>query len=142
MKGESHPFLWSLWHRWCIVERPGHAMPTVLLVEDNADVREMMATALELDGHRVQTAAHGREALRLLENGLRPCVILLDLMMPVMDGWAFRALLDKTPAFRSIPVIVVSALAGELLNRVRAAAYVSKPVDIDRLLAIVCATCA
>ena len=64
------------------------------------------------------------------------------MMMPVMDGWAFRALLDKTPAFRSIPVIVVSALAGELLNRVRAAAYVSKPVDIDRLLAIVCATCA
>jgi CheY-like chemotaxis protein len=116
-------------------------MATVLLVEDNVDVREMMATALELDGHCVRTAANGWEALRLLENGVRPCVILLDLMMPVMDGWAFRAELENTPAFAAIPVIVVSAVGGAVLNRVRAAAYVSKPVDIDRLLEIVCEKC-
>jgi CheY-like chemotaxis protein len=116
-------------------------MATVLLVEDNVDVREMMATALELDGHQVQTPGNGWEALHALKGGLRPCVILLDLMMPVMDGWAFRAELESTPAFASIPVIVVSALGGDLLNRVRAAAYVSKPVDIDRLLAIVCEKC-
>ena len=116
-------------------------MATVLLVEDNVDVREMMATALELDGHRVRTAANGWEALRLLENGVRPCVILLDLMMPVMDGWAFRAELENKPAFAAIPVIVVSAVGGTVLDRVRAAAYVSKPVDIDRLLEIVCEKC-
>jgi CheY-like chemotaxis protein len=116
-------------------------MATVLLVEDNVDVREMMATALELDGHCVRTAANGWEALRLLESGVHPCVILLDLMMPVMDGWAFGAELENKPALAAIPVIVVSAVGGDLLNRVRAAAYVSKPVDIDRLLEIVCEKC-
>lgn len=116
-------------------------MATVLLVEDNADVRDMMATALQLDGHDVRVATDGGEALRALQAGLRPCVILLDLMMPVMDGWTFRAELEKDPALARIPVVVISAVAGDLLHRIRAAAYVSKPVDIDQLLEIVCEKC-
>ena len=112
-------------------------MATVLLLEDNADVREMMATALKLAGHTVVPAADGSEALRLLKDGLRPRLILLDLMMPVMDGWAFRAALEQDPALTRIPVVVVSAVGDDMLEKVRAAAHVPKPIDIDHLLEIV-----
>ena len=87
-------------------------MATILVVEDNDDVREMMTVTLELEGHEVYTAANGRQALAQLENGLRPCVILLDLMMPVMNGWEFRSALQRDERFKDIPVVVVSAAGG------------------------------
>jgi CheY-like chemotaxis protein len=101
----------------------------------------MMATALQLDGHSVLTAANGREALARLDTGVRPCLILLDLMMPVMDGWTFRDALERDPRLRTVPVVVISAAGGEMMRRVRAEAYVSKPVDIDELLHVVCEHC-
>lgn len=117
-------------------------MATVLLVEDNDDVREMMSLALQLSGNVVITASNGREALTILRDRPPPCVILLDLMMPVMNGWELRAALRADPRLSRVPVIVVSALSGEMAERIGAAEYIPKPVDIDRLLQVVCDYCA
>lgn len=116
-------------------------MATVLLVEDNEDVRDMMSMALQLVGHRVLAARHGRDALELLGDHPSPCLILLDLMMPVMDGWELRALLRRDPRFAKIPVVVVSALTTETAARLGAAAYLPKPIDVDQLLEVVCEHC-
>ena len=117
------------------------SMAAVLLVEDNDDVREMMALALQLDGHAVRTAANGREALDLLKGGLSPCLILLDLMMPVMNGWELRTVLKQDPELCEIPIVVISAVTAELAQRLHDTEYVPKPVDIDRLLEKVCGYC-
>lgn len=117
-------------------------MANILVVEDNDDVREMMAVTLELEGHEVATAVNGRDALQKLHKGQKPCVILLDLMMPVMNGWEFRSALDRDPELRDVPVVVVSALGkGEMAQRTHAAAYLPKPVDMDELLDVVCDFC-
>lgn len=112
-------------------------MAAVLLVEDNDDVREMMALALQLAGHDVLLARNGRDALGKLKARPRPCVILLDLMMPVMNGWEFREALRDEPALRDVPVVVVSALNKEMAENAGVSAYLPKPVDLDRMLEIV-----
>jgi CheY-like chemotaxis protein len=112
-------------------------MCTVLLVEDNDDVREMMAIALELGGgHEVWPVANGLLALTMLEGGRRPSLILVDLMMPVMNGWELCEALCNNPALADIPVVVVSATPTELSN-LYGASYLPKPVDIENLLAVV-----
>lgn len=116
-------------------------MAAVLLVEDNDDVREMMALALKLDGHQVEVAANGREALDRLRGGVRPCLILLDLMMPVMNGWELRSALREDPELRDIPIVVISAVTAEIAQRLHDTEYVPKPVDIDKLLEKVCGYC-
>jgi len=138
-------------HRWCIVivlgrTRHGAAgtdragMATILVVEDNDDVREMMTVTLELEGHNVHTAANGRQALAQLENGLYPCVILLDLMMPVMNGWELRSALQGDQRFKEIPLVVISAAGGNLISQA-AGIFIPKPIDVDTLLDVVCDYC-
>jgi CheY-like chemotaxis protein len=80
----------------------------ILLVEDDADTRDSMRRLLELWGYRVLCAADGREALSLLSGEL-PCLILMDLRMPDMDGWQFRQQLWQEPRLATIPVILISA---------------------------------
>ena len=116
-------------------------MATVLLVEDNDDVRDMMALALQIAGNYVITARNGREALHLLHELPRPCLIILDLMMPVMNGWELKAALVSDPALAEIPTIVVSALSDEAMARAGATDFLAKPVDIDRLIEAVCQHC-
>lgn len=77
------------------------------MVDDDAEVRGMLAQVLELEGYEVVTAADGREALRQLE-ARRPCLVLLDLMMPGMNGWQFRDEQLKVPALAAVPVVVLS----------------------------------
>lgn len=110
----------------------------VLIVEDDADLREMMAQLLSLEGYNATTVANGREALDYLHNGHdAPHVILLDLMMPVMDGWEFRRQQRSDPAVADVPVIVLSALDQSRAADVDAEAFLKKPLDFDRLLQLV-----
>ncbi len=114
-------------------------MTMVLLVEDDGDVREALADVLREHGYDVAWAADGAEAIRALRSGLRPAAILLDLMMPVMDGFQFRAEQRSDPALARIPVIVVSA--DRAIDRdaaaLGAAAKLAKPARVDDLLATV-----
>ena len=114
---------------------------TVLIVEDDLDTREMLGRFLELEGYNVETAENGKRALERLGSGVGACVILLDLMMPVMDGWQFRQEQIRDAALADIPVIVVSAAGRERLEKIHANAYLSKPVDLDELLGCVTQFC-
>jgi CheY-like chemotaxis protein len=114
---------------------------TVLIVEDDLDTREMLGRFLELEGFNVETAENGKRALERLGSGVGACVILLDLMMPVMDGWQFRQEQIRNSALAGIPVIVVSAAGRERLEKIQADAYLSKPVDLDELLGCVTQFC-
>ena len=110
------------------------SQPTVFIVEDDVDTREMIGRFLELEGFAIETAANGRQALDRLGAGARACVILLDLMMPVMDGWEFRRQQSSHAAFANIPVIVFSAAGRERMRQIDANDYLAKPVDLDELL--------
>jgi CheY-like chemotaxis protein len=109
----------------------------VLIVEDDEDLREMMAQLLTLEGFQAVAVANGREALDYLHTTDKPNVILLDLMMPVMDGWEFRRRQQADPDLAPVPVIVLSALDQARASTVDAAAFLKKPVDFDRLIQLV-----
>lgn len=113
------------------------AQHEILVVEDDGAVRETLQELLEEEGYRVSPAANGREALERLRAGERaPCLILLDLQMPVMDGWQFRKEMRSDAALAGIPVVVISADAGleRKVEGMAAAAVLPKPVSLDRLL--------
>ena len=109
----------------------------VLIVEDDADLREMMAQLLTLEGFRAETVANGRDALEYLRRGDRPEIILLDLMMPVMDGWEFRRRQRADPAVADVPVVVLSALDASRATDLEETAFLKKPLDFERLLQLV-----
>jgi CheY-like chemotaxis protein len=110
----------------------------VLVIEDDADILRAVVQVLEDEGYAVRAAENGRVALAVLrEPGARPpCVILLDLMMPVMDGWAFRAEQLRDPALAAIPVIVLTAdgNAVEKAQLMNGAGALRKPVELLTLL--------
>lgn len=110
---------------------------TVLLAEDDPDVRESLAEALWSDGYQVVAVANGAEALEQLRREPRPASVILDLMMPVVDGWGFLAARSRDPQLLAIPVIVISAQP-DVEERVQAAQarHIQKPVPVDRLLAM------
>ena len=113
----------------------------VLIVEDDEDLREMMAQMLMLEGFQAVAVANGREALEYLHDAEKPDVILLDLMMPVMDGWEFRRQQQADPAIAPVPVIVLSALDQARASTLEANAFLKKPLDFDRLLSLVRTYC-
>ena len=110
------------------------ALCTVFVVEDDHDTRDMLGRFLELEGFRVEVAANGQQALERLSAGIQPCVILLDLMMPVMDGWQFRRQQVLDAHLAEIPVIVVSAAGKDRMAGIDAHGYLAKPVDLEQLL--------
>lgn len=111
----------------------------VLVVEDDAEIRESVLDALTDHGYEVLGATDGRDALEKLASlPSPPCVILLDLMMPVMDGRTFRREQLARPALSHIPVIVVSAhQAARASSEMGAAGFLAKPHGLDDLLAAV-----
>lgn len=112
---------------------------TVLVVDDNVDVREAISMLLALHGMYTHAARDGREALDALEAGLRPCLIVLDVHMPRMDGIAFRHAQRANAVLRDIPVAVLSALPRlqALTEPLAVAASIEKPIDPERLLALI-----
>jgi CheY-like chemotaxis protein len=110
----------------------------VLVVEDDPDIQQVLKFALEMAGYPVETAGDGAEAMRRLQ-AAPPCLILLDLMMPVMDGWQFRAEQQRDPALAAIPVVVISAdgRVPQKAASLGAAAYLRKPLDFDALVEVV-----
>jgi CheY-like chemotaxis protein len=114
----------------------------VLVVEDDPDTRELLKTILKLGGYEVTTAADGAQALAAAKAS-RPSLVLLDLMMPVMDGMTFCQEKRQDPDISDIPVICVSAaMDGAKIARDLSVGYVSKPVDVDGLLRVVGEYCA
>ena len=108
--------------------------PSVLLVEDDAEVRTSVAEILELEGFAVDTAIHGQQALDKLRSGATPNVLLLDLMMPVMNGLELLEHLREEAELRPPPVIVLSANRGYEAEDLGVAAIVRKPFDVDALV--------
>jgi CheY-like chemotaxis protein len=109
---------------------------SILIVEDDADLREALSAVLRDEGYFVAMAADGREALDRLRRQWRPSLILLDLTMPVMNGWQFRAEQRRDPALSGIPVVVLSAgehLAEQMVP-LGIKDYVRKPIALDHLL--------
>lgn len=117
-------------------------LPHLLIVDDDEDIREAMDLALGAEGYRVTTAGDGAEAWKLLEDGARPDLILLDLMMPHWDGEQLLAAIANT-SYGSIPVVVMSGhdTAAKRARALGAAEILPKPVDLDRLLATVARHC-
>ena len=127
----------------------GHVSRTglrrILLVEDDVDVREILVEVLEHRGFSVVAATDGREALELVDDTqVSPDVIILDVMMPEMDGAQFLVELRQRPAFESVPVVVLSA-AGQLGEKLippdAVSAWMRKPVELDDLLATMSSVC-
>lgn len=115
----------------------------VLIVDDDHDIRESLAEILSDEGYAVATAPNGLEAVELLRKGSpNPCVILLDLMMPVMDGFQFLAERAADPGLAAIPVIVITAGRMEHdKNALRGIEVVPKPFDLDHLLSKLAESC-
>jgi CheY-like chemotaxis protein len=117
----------------------------VLVVEDSIDTRDSLAFLLRhVGGYQVSTAANGQEALDRLRAGPRPGLILLDLLMPTMNGWEFCHRLRQDPALASIPVVVVSNVGDspEEVASLRPAACLAKTADLATLLDTVRRHCA
>ena len=107
----------------------------VLVVEDDRDIREAVAEVLEDNAYQPVEAENGAVALRRLREGEpEPCLILLDVMMPVMDGFQFRREQEKDPALAAIPVVLFTAHASVTPSSVGAVGVLKKPLDFDALL--------
>lgn len=109
----------------------------ILVVDDDTELRRSLAEVLTDAGYDVSCATNGEEALRALAVGREPNAILLDLAMPVMDGWTFRSRQRSDPRLAHIPTVVISAsLSADPLEVERLApdAYLEKPFTLDRLI--------
>jgi len=105
----------------------------ILVVDDDVNSRQAVEALLEIDGYRVAVACDGVEAMDLLEGGLEPALIVLDMQMPRMDGVAFRDAQQRRPTFANIPVIVCSGCMEdeERLAALGDVTYLHKPVSVD-----------
>ena len=117
----------------------------LLLVEDNDDIRESLTRLLESKGYVVDAARHGQEALQKLRQNGPPCLAIMDLIMPVMDGWQLRRELLKDEKFAAVPVVIVSGVANlQKASSVDSVAKLQKPVSLPKLYHILdehCSPC-
>jgi CheY-like chemotaxis protein len=107
----------------------------VLIVDDDPDLLEATSFVLECEGFGVETASHGKEALERLHAGKVPAVVLLDLMMPVMNGYQFLEEIAKVPSLQGVPVVVLSAAAP--VEVPGAVEVLRKPVELGLLIEVV-----
>ena len=108
--------------------------PCVLIVEDDVDLRRLLETTLRLDGYETMTAANGADALNCMRTRT-PTTVLLDLMMPTMDGWQFRKLQLEDPAFAGVPVVCITGVANPVdVETEMGVPCLTKPLDVNALL--------
>lgn len=118
--------------------------PYIMVVEDSEDIRELLGVLYQSQGYEVLLASDGRDALTQLKNQADlPALILLDLMMPGMDGFEFKVEQDKDQRLAPIPVVIMTADANakEKSQKIGARGYVRKPVELDTLLAVALKYC-
>lgn len=110
--------------------------PCLIIVEDDPDIRTDLAELLKDEGYQVITAANGAEALIQLRATRRPCLILLDLMMPVMSGWDFRVEQLRDPLLARIPVVLLSGVNDlpQHAATLKAVGYIRKPIALKTVL--------
>jgi two-component system chemotaxis response regulator CheY len=115
----------------------------ILVVEDEAVIQEGLMELLEIEGHTVATASNGAEAIEWLRKSIRPCVIILDLRMPVMDGFAFLNEMRSDESLRDIPVIVLSGDRNipQIAAQLDVTDFLEKPIDIEKLMSIANSYC-
>ena len=107
--------------------------PTILIVEDEPEIRNVMQESLESIGLNILTAANGQEALVKLGNNAGVSLILLDLMMPVMNGWQFLSAIEKNSLFNKIPILVVTVFSDQAKD-LKVRGVLKKPFDLNDLL--------
>ena len=113
---------------------------TILIVDDDSDVRRALTELLEDEGYAVAGAAHGRAAREMIRGGIRPSIILLDLMMPGMNGWDFRSAQLRDPELSAVPVVVVTASGfnqDAIRTELGSIELVPKPIQPTKLLDII-----
>ncbi len=108
----------------------------ILVVEDDSSIRELLVELLQSEGYEVASAINGLEGIKYLQTKGKPDLILIDLMMPVMDGYSFRTEQLKNNLWATIPVVVMSAEANakEKMKNYGITAFLSKPVELDTIL--------
>jgi CheY-like chemotaxis protein len=113
---------------------------TILVVDDDRGAMEALSDILEYEGYHVERARNGLEGLQYLRNAQpRPNLVILDLLMPVMDGWEFRMRQKEDPELKDIPVLVVTAISATA--GIDAVKILHKPIDINELLKTVAIYC-
>ncbi len=110
-------------------------MKKILVVEDDVSIRELLVDVLESEGYQVMAGANGFEGIKILET-VTPDLILMDTLMPIMDGYAFRREQMKNPSWNTIPVLMMSAQdqAKEKLENHGIKNFINKPLELDNLL--------
>ncbi len=108
----------------------------IMLLEDERGIRETMKALFELEGYSVSAFGNGRECLEALSNQPHPGIFVVDLMMPVMNGWDFISEIEKNQSLASVPVIVTTAFSDDT-REVRATQVFKKPMNFDLLLAAI-----
>lgn len=124
----------------------------ILIIEDNKEIQSSLKLALTSEGFIVSTANNGKEGMEELEHMLSPCVIILDLMMPIMNGWEFLDKLNALNTFSKIPIIILSALAdkssslkdslGDKSLNLNIQEFFQKPIDLNSFLDSIHKNCA
>ena len=113
---------------------------SILVVEDDEDIRTTLVELLESEGYKTHAAENGKIALEKLQEIPKPCLVLLDMMMPIMDGREFLNQIMKDSLLAPIPILVVSAVA-DVSNTKGAVGFIKKPIDIDVILRLVAQYC-
>lgn len=113
---------------------------SILVIEDEAEIRENLKILLEMEGYRVFTASNGKMGLEIIRTMPRPCLVLLDLLMPIMTGEEFLKELKSEDALATIPVAIVSG-AADKPKEVHYTAFIKKPVNFDGLMKFVWKYC-
>ena len=109
---------------------------SILVVEDDDDIRNVIVDLLESEGYYAESAENGKKALEILEHIPKPCLVLLDMMMPIMNGREFLDKVMKNSRLAPIPVVIVSAIADKT-NTSGAVGFLKKPIDIDVVMKLV-----